>query len=155
MGHRISQYSSDFKQQRTRQKRHWKEAQDHQDFEMRSKHLMTSLERSLVQESADNEDYKQQGTYKKRKSKEAQDDQDFEKRSKHPIPSLGHSLFQDSEGSEQHRTVFLVWNKTHLSIQITCHYFLKEATNSVNYDLKRKTSQNAICISYVYKLPKS
>ena len=69
MGHRIIQDSSDFKQQRTRKKRHWKEVQDHQDCELGSKHLMTSLERSLVQESADNEDYKQQGTYKKRKSK--------------------------------------------------------------------------------------
>ena len=103
MGHRIIQDSSDFKQQRTRQKRHWKEAQDYQYFEMRSKHLMTSLERSLVQESADNEDHKQQGTYQKRKSKEAQDDQDLEKRSKHAMTSLGHSVLQDSAGNEDSR----------------------------------------------------
>ena len=67
MGHRIIQDSSDFKQQRTRQNRHWNEAQDHQDFEMGSKHLMISLERELELESADNEDYKQQGRCKKRK----------------------------------------------------------------------------------------
>ena len=83
MGLRIIQDSAYFKQQRTRKKRHWKEVQDHQDFEMGSKHLMISLERGLELESADNEDYKQQGTYKKRKSKEA-----------HLITSLGILYFK-------------------------------------------------------------
>ena len=94
MGLRIIQDSADFKQQRTRKKRHWKEVQDHQDFEMGSKHLMISLERVLELESADNEDYRQQGRCEKRKKKEAQDDQDFEKRSKHPITSLGILYFK-------------------------------------------------------------